>query len=94
MDQQFAITLKEAKLFLRLDYTDEDSYVESLIRVSHEVCEKYIRQPIDVSNCPESIKQAMFLVLGHFYENRETETNDRIPHTVHYLLDPYRKAVW
>lgn len=88
------ISLTEAKNFLRLEYTDEDSYIESLIVVSRELCEKYLRKPIDVNNCPESIRQAMLLVLGHFYENRETDTNEKIPETVHYLLNPYREVIW
>ena len=88
------ISLTEAKKFLRLEYSDEDQYIESLIVVAREQCEKYIRKPIDVNNCPESIRQAMLLVVGHFYENRETETNAAIPETVHYLLNPYREVKW
>ena len=46
------ISLTEAKAFLRLEYTDEDKYIESLIKTAREMCESYMRKQIDTANCP------------------------------------------
>ncbi len=88
------ISLKEAKDFLRLEYTDEDDYIESLIKTAREMCESYMRKQIDVANCPERVRQAMLLIVGHFYENRETDTNNELPRTVYRLLRNLREPRW
>lgn len=94
MPTEQPISLTEAKKFLRLEYTDEDEYIKSLICVAREVCESYMRHAIDCQHCPDSVRQAMLLVIGHFYENRETENNRELPRAVYSLLLPYREARW
>jgi len=46
------------------------------------------------SNIPQSIRQAMLLIVGHFYENREEtiigQPITRVPMAVKSLLAPYR----
>ena len=88
------ISLTEAKAFLRLEYTDEDKYIESLIKTAREMCESYMRKQIDTANCPERVRQAMLLIVCHFYDNRETDTNKELPQTVYNLLRPLREARW
>ena len=88
------ISLTEAKKFLRLEYTDEDDYIKSLIKTSREICESFMRKPIDCEACPERVRQAMFLLVGHFYENRETDNNRELPKTVYNLLLPLREPRW
>ena len=88
------ISLTEAKIFLRVEYTDEDQYIGSLIKTAREMCESYMRKQIDTANCPERVRQAMLLIVGHFYENRETDTNKELPQTVYNLLRPLREARW
>lgn len=46
------------------------------------------------ANVPEPIKQAMYFIIGHHYENRQdvvtgTQVNE-IPKSSEYLLEPYR----
>tara|TARA_R100000329_G_scaffold146597_1_gene133261 strand:- start:654 stop:1313 length:660 start_codon:yes stop_codon:yes gene_type:complete len=41
------------------------------------------------SDVPETIKQAVLLIIGSLYEKRE-DTVKRMPTTVEYLLEPYR----
>lgn len=48
-----------------------------------------------VSDVPQAIKQAMLLLIGHWYEHRESvEISGRmpfvVPHAVSALLEPYR----
>jgi len=86
------ILLDEAKLFLRVDITDDDTYIGSLIPLAEEYCENYIRKLIP-DEVPPSIKQAELLLIGYFYENRNA-TTEGVPEVVHSLLAPYREAVW
>jgi uncharacterized phiE125 gp8 family phage protein len=52
-----------------------------------------IQYQTEPANIPVSIKQAMLLLIGHYYENREASTDRRmneIPMSVNSLLWPYR----
>ena len=47
---------------------------------------------------PQDIKQAMYFLIGHLYENRQavvtgTQVNE-MPMSVEYLLEPYRGLVY
>lgn len=88
------ISLTEAKHFLRVEFPDDDTYIESLIVTAREMCESYLRHSINTEECPERVRQAMLLIVGHFYENRETDTNREIPQTVYRLLRPLREPRW
>lgn len=47
---------------------------------------------------PAPIKAAMLLLIGHYYNNRESVVvgtiAQQVPDTVNYLLDPYRCIPW
>lgn len=82
------LTLEEVKEFLRVDDTEDDRYINLLILLAKEMCQNYIRKDLP-EECPESIKQACLIVIGHFYENRDG--NEPMPQVVYRLLDPYRE---
>lgn len=84
--------LNAVKEFLRIDHSDEDGYLNILLILARELCENYLRAEMP-SEIPESINQAMLIIIGYFYENREG-TKEGIPTVVYRLLDPYRKVAW
>jgi len=84
------ITLAEAKEFLRIDHTEEDGYISILLLLSKEMAENYLRHSLP-EILPESIKQAMLIVIAHFYEKRDGEP---VPDVVFRLLDFYRKEAF
>ena len=84
------ITLSEVKEFLRIDYTEEDGYLNILILLSRELAENYLRVSLP-ETLPESIRQAMLIVIAHFYEKRDGEP---VPQVVYRLLDTYRKEMF
>lgn len=86
------LNLDDVKLFLRLDTNVEDGYLNILILLAGEMSENYIRTALP-DPLPESIRQAMLMVIGYFFENREG-TKENIPSVVFTLLNPYRKAVF
>ena len=96
------ITIEELKqqLFIELDYTDEDSYLQSLIEVAVESVATYLNVNIstlytDVT-LPKAIKHGMLLVASNLYENRTPVAFAKaykIPLGFRFLLDHYRNYV-
>ena len=84
------LTLSEVKEFLRIDHTEEDGYLNILILLSHELAENYLRISLP-ETMPECIRQAMLIVIAHFYEKRDGEP---VPQVVYRLLDTYRKEMF
>ncbi len=84
------VTLDEVKAYLRIDGEEEDSLLATLISVAKSHCEDYLQAglPIDI---PTPVKQAMLILVGHFYEQRGGEN---IPKVVYDLLSPYRAHLW
>ncbi len=86
------ITLVEAKEYLRIDGEEEDGLLASLVSVATEYCENYLYPALVPSeNVPTPIKQAVLILVAHFYEQRNGED---IPKVVYALLSPYRGQKW
>ena len=82
----------------------EVDYIQSPIRVhmkggfSTDKLNRY-RLQFDTANTtvPEFVKQAAFMIIGHYYENRQDVGKERIfevPMNSRFLLDRYRKQVF
>ena len=89
------ITLKEVKTYLRVDCDEEDMLITSFIIAAEEMCEGILRYPLDeLSLVPETVKQAVFYIVGQLYENREQVPIDEILEVVKCLLFNFRKESW
>lgn len=86
------LTLDEVKEYLRLDTDAEDKYLNVLILLACEMCENYTRLPLP-EELPDSYKQAMLVVIGYFFENRDGDKSG-VPKVFYTLLLPYRKAAF
>lgn len=86
------LSLDEVKQYLHLDTDAEDGYLNILVLLSAEMCENYTRLPLP-EELPESYKQAMFVCIGYFFEQRDGNKNG-IPKVFYTLLEPYRKAAF
>lgn len=80
------------------DFTDEDEYLMMLADVCVRAVENHIDQPIDNfvdenGELDPCLKQACLLLIGSYYQNRETESVGHlvvtIGHGYDYLLNPY-----
>lgn len=87
------LTLTEVKEYLRLDDNSEDGYLNVLILLSCEMVLNYLRLEELPTDMPNAMKQAMLIIIGYFFENREG-TKDGIPSAVYLLLNPYRKVAF
>ena len=84
------LTLEETKEYLRIDSTNEDVLIASLITVAKEHCENYLQASLP-EEVPMPVKQVLLILIGHFYEERAGES---IPNVVYVLLSPYRAHLW
>lgn len=77
------ITREEAKRHLRVEFDDDDALIDGLIVAARQWAEDFLNRPLvappptpedPAPKTPEVLqkwKQAMLLVLGHWYANRE-----------------------
>ena len=95
------IPLDDVKKHLQIDadYYDEDDYLVHLIEVSAQAVEQHINRSLSeygqCVNVPAPIKQAILLMCGNLYNNREPivigTTTNKLPLSYEYLLSPYIK---
>ncbi|KQW23121.1 hypothetical protein ASC80_07395 [Afipia sp. Root123D2] len=88
-----AVTLDDVKAHIRISHSSEDSYLESLL----DAAEGYVASigVVDESPPQPAIGHAILLLVGHWYQNREsaaTEPPKAIAFGVDTLLAPYREV--
>lgn len=95
------ITLEEAKDHLRVDFDDDDRYIETLCDVAEASLESNLGITLDnlvlsgsLSDLPADVKHAGKLLLSHFYEVREPvmvgTIVSKLPYSVTYLLAAHK----
>lgn len=94
------IELEDIKKHLNLDedYTDDDSYLVYLESVAEQLVEKHIDKTLEEmiaeeGEVPKPLLQAMLLMIGNFYDNRESVSYGNaieVPNTLQYILSMYR----
>ena len=66
------LELKETKEFLRIDGDEEDNLISTLILTAQTLTEDVIRQKLsEFEEVPEPIHQAMLILVGTLYEERQ-----------------------
>lgn len=85
------------------DFSDDDDYLAHLLDAAEEyVCSatnRSVEELIEMYNgleLPISIQQAILLVAGHWYNQREAVSGVQmaeVPYTLQALVKPYRKLV-
>lgn len=93
------ITLQEAKKHLQIDrdFKDDDGYIIALIQVAEDAVAQHLDQSLiellKDGELPAAVKQAILLMVGNLYANREpvafTSVN-KVPYTLDYLLGLYK----
>lgn len=89
------LTLNEAKHYLRVDNDEDDALISSLIITSRILTEEIIRCNLDeFEMLPDLIKQAMLIVIGTLYEERQVEKNDKEGLALDATLDLVKKMLF
>ena len=88
------LTLQETKDFLRLDGDDEDALVSSLIVTAKELIEETLRYKLtEFEETPETVHQAMLIVVGTLYEERQI-AKDKSGVDIKETLDLVRRMLF
>lgn len=94
------ITLELAKKHLNLeaDYVEDDSYIQTLIEVAEQAVEVHVNEKLEdiagkEGDIPKPLLQAMLLMVGNLYQNRETVSPMKVtalPYNYEYLINLYK----
>ena len=89
------VTMEAAKLYLRVDSSDEDELIEKLITASENIVSDVMRNeekelPYE---CPE-IMVAVLYALSYLYEHREEADHKELISTLRSLLFGVRREVF
>lgn len=66
------VTLEEAKQYLRVDSSSEDTLIESFLESAKSICSDVAR--LEVGEVPDNVpmmRAAIFYTLAYLYEHRE-----------------------
>lgn len=89
------VTLEKAKNYLRVDSSDDDALIKSLI-ITAETLVKETSRMSDEELAPykEVVEIAELFTIAYLYEHREEADHKNLTETVKYLLFPIRKEVF
>lgn len=68
------LTVEEVKAHLRVQHTEEDVYLMSLVRQAQATAEEYCRVSFESdvpAPAPEPVRLAVLLMVSHYFENRD-----------------------
>ena len=85
------VTLDEAKEYLKVEYSDEDELIQSLILSAQQLCEDVLREPL--TNDPV-VKIAVLYAVGYLFENRITPNFTELTTMLKYILSSRRREVF
>lgn len=87
------VSLEQVKEYLRIDYNDEDTLLESLICSAEELCASVVRMSVlelMEQNDP-NIHIAVMYCVAYLYEHREDANHNSLVLTLRALLFGLRK---
>lgn len=89
------LSINDVKRHLIIDHNDDDLYIADLITVAEDAVRRDLNlySLKDIEDCngmlPASVMQAMLLLIGTLYANRESVTYGTphtVPHSYEYLI--------
>lgn len=92
------LELAKKHLNLEADYTADDEYILALINSAEQAVRVHVNEDLESiaeknGGCiPTPLFQAMLLMIGNLYQNREIVANKTtpLPFAYQYLIDLYR----
>ncbi len=86
------VTLETAKLYLRVDSSDEDTLIEGMMASAQKICKDVLRAE-ELPDSPE-VDIAVFYALAYLYEHREEADHEALMETLRAILGAERKEVF
>ena len=89
------VTLEKAKNYLRVDSSDDDALIKSLITTAETLVKETSRMSDEeLAPYKEVVEIAELFTIAYLYEHREAADYKNLTETVKYLLFPIRKEVF
>lgn len=89
------MTLSEVKNYLRVDDEEDNALISSLIITAQILVEDIIRCKLeDFTIIPEPINQAMYIIIGTLYEERQIMSDSKSGVSIDAILDLVRKMLF
>lgn len=91
------VTLDEAKVYLRVDGTEDDEIISACLGKARTLCQAVSRLDDDAFANVEnsaSVKIAVLYALGYLYQNREGANHLELAKTLRVLLMDVREEVF
>lgn len=89
------VSLEMAKKYLRVDSSDDDEYIQSLITTSVQLCENVSRRDRETLANYKSLSQtAILYAVGYLYEHREDADHKELLDTLRNLLFVIREEIF
>lgn len=86
------VTLEEAKQYLRVDTSEEDSLIEDIIHSAEKLCEDVARLDADEAlQESASTKMAVLYAIAYLFEHREEADHHALTLSLRSLLFGVRK---
>ncbi|WP_449460707.1 head-tail connector protein [Streptococcus suis] len=87
------VTLDEVKQYLRVDFSEDDALIRSLIASSERLCASILRlEHLSLLPQQEETKTAVLYSVAYLYEHREEANHNELMLTLRSLLFGLRKA--
>ena len=86
------VSLAEAKKYLRVDYTDEDTLIKKFIRTSTDLVKDTLRVE---ELTPSPLRRvACLYAVAYLFEHRENADMDELTRNLRYMLSTEREAAF
>lgn len=88
------ITLQEAKNYLRVDHSEDDSLIEELLLTAKRLCMDVGRMDEEgFESGRDTVRTAMLFTVSYLYENRNTADFHKLTLTLRSILFAQREGV-
>lgn len=85
------VTLNEMKKYLRVDFTDDNNLIKSMIETSEQMIEEVIRiDQIEEYSENENVRVAVMYAVAYLYEHREEADHNELKLTLRAMLSGVR----
>lgn len=89
-----AVSLDEMKKYLRVDFDDDDTVIEELLKSAEVLCADVARLSEDEFEKSHCSKIAVMYAVAYLYEHREDADHHQLTISLRSLLEGVRRSVF
>lgn len=86
------VTLEEMKQYLRVDFEDDDAFIENALRSAESLCADIARLSVDEFSQTSPAKIAVMYTVAYLYEHREESDHHALTISLRSLLEGVRRS--